>query len=301
MSAFIIDGNKISEDIRKDLEIQVPSLEKRTGKVPGLAVVLVGEDPASQVYVRMKGKRSKELGYNSFEFKQEADVTEEALLAIIDELNERDDVNGILVQLPLPGHINEKEVINRISPEKDVDGFHPANVGKMLIGDDTFLPCTPYGVQQMLKYSNIETSGKHVVVIGRSNIVGKPVAAILVQKADFANATVTICHSRTKNMKEITRQADIIIAAIGLPEFLTADMVSDKAVIIDVGINRVDDPSRKRGYRLVGDAAFDELKDKVSAITPVPGGVGPMTIAMLLSNTMKAFKQQNGLPLEENS
>ena len=299
MSAFIIDGNKISEDIRKNLEVQVPELKKQTGKVPGLAVVLVGEDPASQVYVRMKGKRSKEVGYNSFEFKQDADVTEEALLKIIDELNERDDVNGILVQLPLPGHINEKEVINRISPAKDVDGFHPANVGKMLIGDDTFLPCTPYGVQQMLKYSNIETSGKYVVVIGRSNIVGKPVAAILVQKADFANATVTICHSRTKNMKEITKQADIIIAAIGMPEFLTADMVSDKAVIIDVGINRVDDASKKRGYRLVGDAAYDELKDKVSAITPVPGGVGPMTIAMLLSNTMKAFKQQNGIELGE--
>ena len=295
MSAVIIDGNRISKDIRENLEKEVALLKEKTGKVPGLAVVLIGEDPASQVYVRMKGKRSKEVGFNSFENKQDDSISQESLLGIIDELNGRDDVNGILVQLPLPDHIDEKAVISRISPRKDVDGFHPENVGKMLIGDDTFLPCTPFGVQQMLKYSNIEPSGKHVVVIGRSNIVGKPVAAILVQKADGANATVTICHSRTKNMKEITLQADIIIAAIGRPEFVTADMVSPKAVVIDVGINRVDDPKAEKGYRLVGDVAYDDLKNKVSAITPVPGGVGPMTIAMLLSNTMKAFKKHNGI------
>ncbi len=295
MAATIIDGNAISQRIRDEITTETIRLKEKTGAVPGLAVVLVGEDPASQVYVRMKGKRSREVGFTSLEFKREVTITEEELLALIEELNGRDDVDGILVQLPLPGHINEDNVINRISPEKDVDGFHPVSVGRMMTGQETFLPCTPFGVQQMLRYSDIDPAGKHVVIVGRSNIVGKPIAAILVQKAQWANATVTVCHSRTADLPSITRQADILIAAIGKPEFITADMVSEKAVIIDVGVNRVDDPDAPRGYRLVGDVAYEECSAKVAAISPVPGGVGPMTIAMLLSNTLKAFKNHRGL------
>jgi len=295
MAAKIIDGNAISETIRREIADETARIKDKAGRAPGLAVVLVGENPASQVYVRMKGKRSREVGFESLEFKRDAAISEEELLELIDDLNAREDVDGILVQLPLPDHIDEDKVINRIDPEKDVDGFHPVNVGRMMTGQDTFFPCTPFGVQQMLRYSNIDPAGKHVVVVGRSNIVGKPIAAILVQKKEWANATVTVCHSRTPDLPAVTRQADILIAAIGRPEFITADMVSEKAVIIDVGVNRVDDPSAKRGYRLVGDVKYDECAAKVSAISPVPGGVGPMTIAMLLSNTLKAFRKHTGL------
>lgn len=287
MGAAIIDGKKIAEEIKGELKEKINEL-KGKGVTPGLAVVLVGDDPASQVYVRMKGKACEELGIYSETLKYPADLSEEELLSIIDGLNENPRIHGILVQLPLPKHINETKVLNRISPEKDVDGFHPVNVGKMLIGDPGFLPCTPHGIQELLLRSGNDPEGKHVVVVGRSNIVGKPVAAILMQKKKGANATVTVCHSRTRDLPGICRQGDILIAAMGVPEFIKADMVKEGAVVIDVGVNRVDDPSAKRGYRLVGDVDFEAVKEKASAITPVPGGVGPMTIVMLMKNTVIA-------------
>jgi len=256
------------------------------GVTPGLAVVLVGEDPASQVYVRMKGKACEELGLYSETIRLPAEYAEDALLKIIDDLNANPKIHGILVQLPLPEHIDETKILNRINPGKDVDGFHPVNVGRMLIGDPGFLPCTPHGVQELLVRSGNSPEGKHVVVVGRSNIVGKPVAAILMQKKKGANATVTVCHSRTKDLPSVTRQGDIVVAAMGVPGFVKADMVKEGAVVIDVGVNRVDDPSAKKGYRLMGDVDFEAVKEKASAITPVPGGVGPMTIVMLMKNTV---------------
>ena len=295
MSATIISGKVIADEIRKEITDSVNEVKQKTNKVPGIAVVLVGENPASQVYVRMKEKACEQVGITSFEHKLPKETTQEELCNLIDKLNNQEDVNGILVQLPLPSQINEDVILNRINPEKDVDGFHPVNVGRLMTGQDTFFPCTPYGVQEMLIRSGHSPSGKNVVVVGRSNIVGKPVAMILVQKNDKANSTVTICHSRTKNLKEVTKSADILIAAIGQPEFIKADMVSEDAVVIDVGVNRVDDPTSDKGYKLVGDVAFDEVKEKVKAITPVPGGVGPMTITMLLFNTLKAFKHKEGL------
>jgi len=291
--AKIIDGKKIADSIKNELINEINSLKTKTGKAPGLAVVLVGENPASQVYVKMKGKMCTEIGINSFEYKLSDKTTQDELLKLVKELNSRDDVNGILVQLPLPKHIDEDLILNTINPEKDVDGFHPVNVGRLVTGQDTYFPCTPYGVQILLSKAGYDPKGKHVVVVGRSNIVGKPVAMILVQKKEFADATVTICHSRTKDLSSITKQADILIAAIGVPEFIKKDMVSDKCVVIDVGVNRVDDPSKSKGYKLVGDVAFDEVEKKVEAITPVPGGVGPMTIIMLMQNTLKAFKKHN--------
>lgn len=295
MSAKIIYGKEIAEEIRKEIADSVSEIKQKTNKIPGIAVVLVGEDPASQVYVRMKGKACEKVGIASFQHKLPKETTEEELCKLIDKLNNLDEVNGILVQLPLPPQINEDVILNRINPDKDVDGFHPVNVGRLMTGQDTFYPCTPYGVQEMLIRSGNNPGGKHVVVVGRSNIVGKPIAMILVQKNDKANATVTICHSRTKNLKEITKSADILIAAIGQPEFIKADMVSEGTVVIDVGTNRVDDPTSDKGYKLVGDVAFDEVKEKVKAISPSPGGVGPMTITMLLFNTLKAFKLKEGL------
>lgn len=256
------------------------------GVTPGLAVVLVGEDPASQVYVRMKGKACEELGLYSETIRLPAEYAEDALLKIIDDLNANPKIHGILVQLPLPEHIDETKILNRINPGKDVDGFHPVNVGRMLIGDPGFLPCTPHGVQELLVRSGNSPEGKHVVVVGRSNIVGKPVAAILMQKKKDANATVTVCHSRTKDLPSVTRQGDIVVAAMGVPGFVKADMVKEGAVVIDVGVSRVDDPSAKKGYRLMGDVDFEAVKEKASAITPVPGGVGPMTIVMLMKNTV---------------
>jgi len=295
MSAKIIDGKQIAAEIRAEMKQEVAELKEKHGVTPGLAVVLVGEDPASVVYVRNKKRGCEELGINSFEHKLDASATEEEVLGIVEKLNQDDAVHGILVQLPLPKQISESKILNTILPEKDVDGFHPVNVGKMLIGEPAFLPCTPHGIQELLLRSGNDPSGKHAVIVGRSNIVGKPVAAILMQKKDGANATVTVCHSRTKNLTEITKQADILIAAIGRAKMITADMVSDGVVVIDVGVNRVDDPTAKRGYRLVGDVDFEGVKEKASAITPVPGGVGPMTITMLLINTIVAAKRANGV------
>ncbi|MCQ5375566.1 MAG: bifunctional methylenetetrahydrofolate dehydrogenase/methenyltetrahydrofolate cyclohydrolase FolD [Methanomassiliicoccales archaeon] len=285
MVARLIDGNEIAAQIREELKAKIADLKSK-GVTPGLAVILVGEDPASQVYVRMKGKACEELGLYSETIRLPANYPEEALLKLIDDLNANPKIHGILVQLPLPDHINETKVLNRIDPEKDVDGFHPVNVGRMLIGDPGFLPCTPHGIQELLIRSGNSPEGKHVVVVGRSNIVGKPVAAILMQKKKGANATVTVCHSKTKDLPSVTRMGDILIAAMGVPEFIKADMVKEGAVVIDVGVNRVDDPSSKRGYKLVGDVDFEAVKQKASAITPVPGGVGPMTIVMLMKNTV---------------
>ena len=293
MSYKLIDGKKIAAEISVETAQEVEALKAR-GITPGLAVVRVGEDPASTVYVNMKVRKCNELGIFSRMEVMAEETTQEELLALVEELNNDDTIHGILVQLPLPSGMDEKEVINSITPTKDVDCFHPYNVGKMLIGEqDGFFPCTPYGVQVMLERSGVDTTGKHVVVIGRSNIVGKPMAALLMQKGAGANATVTVCHSRTPDIANHTLQADIIVAAIGKPNFVTADMVKEGAVIIDVGINRVDDASAPRGYKLVGDVDFDNVAEKTAAITPVPGGVGPMTIGMLMHNAVKAAKLIN--------
>jgi methylenetetrahydrofolate dehydrogenase (NADP+)/methenyltetrahydrofolate cyclohydrolase len=295
MAAEIIDGKKIADTIRTELAEEIKKLKDEHNVIPGLAVVLVGENPASQVYVSMKNKACHKIGIYSEQHTLPVETSEADLLKLVEELNQNDKIHGILVQLPLPDHIDEHKVLNAILPEKDVDGFHPVNIGKLLIGEEGFKPCTPYGVQKMLIYSGTQIEGANVVVVGRSNIVGKPVAAILMQKQKDANATVTICHSRTKDLPAVTREADILIAAIGRPEFITADMVGEKAVVIDVGVNRVDDPSKKRGYKLVGDVKFDEVSQKCKAISPVPGGVGPMTITMLLYNTVESAKQKLGL------
>lgn len=289
-TAKIIDGVKIADEIREDLRREVAELKGR-GVTPGLAVVLVGEDPASQVYVRRKNKSCEELGLASFSHELPADTSEARLLGLISELNADARVHGILVQLPLPRHIDEHKVLLAIDPDKDVDGFHPMNVGKMFTGEQAFLPCTPAGCQELLVRSGYSPEGKHVVILGRSNIVGKPLAAILMQKAKGANATVTVCHSRTRDLPAITRQGDILAAAIGVPLFVKADMVKEGAVVIDVGINRVEDASAKRGYRLVGDVDFEAVKEKAEAITPVPGGVGPMTIVMLMKNTIQSARR----------
>ncbi len=298
MKGQIIDGKKISTDVSNETAAVVKTLQTKYGVTPGLAVIRVGEDPASTVYVNMKVKKCKELGIHSKMDIMPAETTQAELMTRIEELNNDDTIHGILVQLPLPDSINEDDIIAHISPAKDVDCFHPQNVGKMLIGDvDGFFPCTPYGVMILLQRSGIDPSGKHTVVIGRSNIVGKPMAALMVQKQQGANSTVTICHSRTPNIAEFTKQADIVVAAIGKPNFLTADMIKEGAVVIDVGINRVEDPTAKRGYRLVGDVDFENVAPKTSAITPVPGGVGPMTIAMLMQNTVKAAALINNIEL----
>jgi methylenetetrahydrofolate dehydrogenase (NADP+) / methenyltetrahydrofolate cyclohydrolase len=291
VSARILDGTAIAKAIRQEVAAEVSRLRSK-GRKPGLAAVLVGEDPASAVYVRSKGKACEEAGMHSVTIRLPVDTPEPELLDTVDRLNADPEINGILVQLPLPKHINSEKVLRRIDPSKDVDGFHPVNVGKLVTGDKTaFRPATPYGVQQMLLRSGIETKGAHAVIVGRSNIVGKPMASLLIQQGPGGDATVTVCHSRTRDLPSVTRLADILIAAIGKPEFVTADMVRPGAVVIDVGINRVDDASRPRGYRLVGDVAYDSVAQIASAITPVPGGVGPMTIAMLLQNTLQAMQQ----------
>ncbi|NQU09036.1 MAG: bifunctional methylenetetrahydrofolate dehydrogenase/methenyltetrahydrofolate cyclohydrolase FolD [Candidatus Abyssubacteria bacterium] len=295
MTAKIISGTEIAKEMRAEMKTEIEELKAKHNIVPGLAVVLVGEDPASQVYVRNKKKSCEQIGINSIEHKLPADMPEDELLALVDKLNKDDDVHGILVQLPLPKQINENKVLNLILPEKDVDGFHPFNVGRMLVGDPVFLPCTPHGVQQMLARSGVEIEGSHVVILGRSNIVGKPVAAILMQKKKNANATVTICHSRTKNLADVTRLGDILIAAIGVPEFVKADVVKEGAAVIDVGVNRVEDSSKKSGFKLVGDVDFEAVKEVAGAISPVPGGAGPMTITMLLHNTIRAAKLKHGI------
>ncbi len=291
MSARILDGTAIAQAIRAEVAQEVARLSRNGGK-PGLAAVLVGEDPASAVYVRSKRKACEEAGMHSVTLRLPASTGEAELLETVDRLNADAQIHGILVQLPLPKHINSEKVLRRIDPAKDVDGFHPVNVGKLVVGDATaFRPATPYGVQQMLIRSGIETRGAHAVIVGRSNIVGRPMANLLIQQGPGGDATVTVCHSKTRDLPAITRTADIVIAAIGKAEFVTADMVRPGAVVIDVGINRVDDPSRPRGYRLVGDVAYEPVSRIASAITPVPGGVGPMTIAMLLQNTLQAMKQ----------
>lgn len=285
MAAKIIDGKEISETIRGELKNRI-SVLKEKGITPGLGVILVGNNPASRSYVTAKERACDSIGIYSDDNRLPEDVTETDLLKKINEMNVDPKIHGILVQLPLPKHINESTVLLAIDPKKDVDGFHPINVGKMMIGEDTFFPCTPHGVLQMLLRSKIETSGKHVVVIGRSNIVGKPVANMLLQKRDGANATVTLCHTGTKSIESHTLQADILIAASGFPNTVTADMVKPGAVVIDVGVNRIEDNTKKSGYRLVGDVDYEGVSAIASAITPVPGGVGPMTITMLLYNTV---------------
>ncbi len=294
MTATVIDGKLMAEEIRGEVAEETRALTERLGVVPGLAAVLVGEDPASAVYVRNKRRACDEADMFSETFELPTETSQEELIALVRQLNADPRFHGILVQLPLPAHIEEREVILAIDPDKDVDGMHPVNGGRLLEGNPRFLPATPAGVQQMLIRSGNDPAGKHVVIVGRSNIVGKPLSVLLMQKAPGANATVTVCHTGTRDLAALTRQGDIVVAAIGRPRALTADMVADGAVVIDVGINRVDDATRKAGYRLVGDVDYDAVAEKASAITPVPGGVGPMTIAMLLTNTLRAARLSAG-------
>jgi len=288
----LIEGRVIAGKVYAELRSEIAQLKQRD-RIPGLAVVLVGDNPASRAYVRSKDKMCRDLGLYSVKLELPADTSQNELLARVGELNRDPAIHGILVQSPPPKHIDEAVVVRALDPAKDVDGFHPANVAKLTLGDESgFVPCTPLGCQRLLIESGIEISGAHVVVLGRSMIVGKPLALLLMRKGRGGDATVTVVHSRSRHLAEITRSANILIAAIGQPEFVRAEHVRDGAVVIDVGINRVDDASSERGYRLVGDVAFDEVCEKASAITPVPGGVGPMTIAMLMSNTVKACRQQ---------
>ena len=288
----IIDGKKVAQDIRAELKTDIHKLKESGRGVPGLVAILIGEDPASQIYIRNKAKACDEVGIKTKTETPDATISEEELLSLIESYNKNKEYHGILVQLPLPNHINEDKVIEAISPQKDVDGFHPISVGNLVIGKDAFRSCTPAGIQELLIRYNIETKGKHLVVLGRSNIVGKPIANIMLQKKEFANSIVTVCHSAAKDISVYTKQADILVAAIGSPEFVKAEMVKEGVVVIDVGINRVEDSTRPKGYRVVGDVKFDEVAPKSSAITPVPGGVGPMTIAGLLMNTYNAYMKK---------
>lgn len=285
----IIDGKKVAADIREELKKKCDWLKSLALDVPGLVTILVGNNPASEAYVNSKGKACSEIGMKSKTEKLPESTTEEELLALIKKYNEDESFHGILVQLPVPKHINEDKIIEAIDPRKDVDGFHPVSVGNLVIGKDALLPCTPHGVVELLKRYKIPTDGKHVVVVGRSNIVGKPVANLLLQKKEGANAIVTVCHSASKDISYFTKQADILIAAIGKPNYITGEMVKEGAAVIDVGINRVEDANEKKGYKLVGDVDYESVAPKTSYITPVPGGVGPMTIAMLLQNTFLAY------------
>ncbi len=294
MPAKIISGKEVSAEIRLELRARVAAL-KAKGVTPGLGVVLVGEDPASISYVSAKAKGAEEIGVFEETIRMFASSTEDEILAMVDRLNRDPRFNGILVQLPLPKWVSPDKVIGLISPAKDVDGFHPINVGKLLRGEPCPLPCTPYGVVQLLVRAGHSPEGKHVVICGRSNIVGKPLAALLMQKKKGANATVTVCHTGTKDLPHFTRQADILVAAMGVPKIITADMIREGCVVIDVGVNRVEDPTHPKGYRLVGDCDFEAMKEKAAAITPVPGGVGPMTVTMLLLNTVEAAERKAGL------
>lgn len=287
--AVLIDGKKVSQEIKDELKVKIDAIKNSAKKVPGLVTILVGDNPASHFYVTSKAKSCTEIGMHSIVEKIEESISENELLQLVEKYNHDESIHGILVQLPLPKHISEEKIIQSISPSKDVDGFHPISVGNLLIGSETFYPCTPFGIIELLKRYKIETSGKHAVVVGRSNIVGKPVANMLLQKKEGANAVVTVCHSAAKDLSLFTKSADILIAAIGKAEFIKADMVKDGVVVIDVGINRVDDPSAKKGYRVVGDVDSLNVEKKASYITPVPGGVGSMTIAMLLQNTFNAY------------
>ena len=289
MAAKIIDGRQTAADMRAELKAEVAKL-KEQGIVPGLGVILVGDDPASKSYVTAKERTCEELGIYSDDNRLPADTSQQDLLALVKKMNADAKINGILVQLPLPKGLNEAEVLLTIDPNKDVDGFHPTNVGKMVVGEKAFLPCTPHGVIQLLLRSGVKIEGADVVIVGRSNIVGKPLANMLIQKSATGNATVTVCHTRTKDLTAHTKRADILIAAVGRPNTITADMVKDGVVVIDVGVNRVEDATKKKGYRLVGDVDFENVSKKASLITPVPGGVGPMTITMLLYNTVESAK-----------
>lgn len=291
MPATIISGKKVSKEIKSELKVKVDAL-KAKGITPGLAAVLIGDDPASATYVRSKSKACEKIGIYSEVIRRPSDITTEELTKIIIDLNANKNIDGILVQSPLPKHIDEMAMTLLIDPNKDVDGFHPFNVGMTLIGQPTFQSCTPYGIMELLRRYEIDPSGKEIVILGRSNIVGKPMGAMLIQKASGANATVTTAHSRTADLPGVCRRADILIAAIGQPEFVKGDWIKDGAVIIDVGINRVEDASKEKGYRLCGDVDFAECEKKASFITPVPGGVGPMTIAMLLTNTVKSAERR---------
>ncbi len=294
MAAKIISGTEVAKQIRAELKDEVSELKEKHDVVPGLVTILVGENPASISYVTGKQKTSKELGFHSIQDNQPDDISEEKLLGLIDQYNKDPKIHGILVQLPLPKGINETKVLYAIDPAKDVDGFHPVNLGKLMIGEADYLPCTPAGIQQLLMRSGTDTNGAEVVVVGRSNIVGKPVANMLLQKQEGANATVTVCHTRTKDMAAHTKRADILIVAAGKPKAITADMVKDGAVVIDVGVNRIGKTASGKA-KLCGDVDFDAVKEKAAAITPVPGGVGPMTITMLMMNTVKSAKVHAGL------
>ena len=290
MTAKIIDGTAMAREVRAEVAEGVSALKASTGLTPGLAVVLVGDDPASAAYVRNKGRAATEAGIMARDVRLPAETSQHELLEKVAELNEDHRVHGMIVQLPLPSHVDEHVVTEAIDPRKDVDGLHPMNVGRLVAGRPRFVPATPAGVQQMLLRSGYDPEGRSVVVCGRSEIVGKPLSILLMQRLEGSNATVTVCHTRTRDLAKVTRQADILVAAVGSPLFVTGDMVRDGAVVIDVGINRVDAPQRRRGYRLVGDVDFDAVSQKAAAITPVPGGVGPMTIAMLLDNTLRAAR-----------
>jgi methylenetetrahydrofolate dehydrogenase (NADP+) / methenyltetrahydrofolate cyclohydrolase len=294
MTAKIISGTETAKAIREELKKEITELQEKHNIVPGLVTILVGEDPASQSYVSAKIKTAHALGIHSEQVTLAADTSEQELLNLIEKYNNDDKINGILVQLPLPKHINDAKVLYTINPDKDVDGFHPVNVGKMVLGEQCYLPCTPHGILELLTRSGVKTSGAEVVVIGRSNIVGKPISNLMMQKRDGGNATVTVCHTRTKDMAAHTKRADIIIAAVGVPKMVTADMVKDGVVIIDVGVNRIGKTADGKAI-LAGDVDFDAVKEKAAAITPVPGGVGPMTITMLMKNTVQAAKQAAGL------
>lgn len=299
MTAKIISGTEIAREIRKQVAAEVREL-KENGITPGLVCILVGDDPASISYVAGKSRACEEVGIHQETIKLPSESTQEELIKLILKYNRDIGFHGILVQLPLPGHIDETKVSEAILPDKDIDGFHPVNVGKLLLGKPTFLPCTPYGVQQLLLRSGYDPGGKHIVICGRSTLVGKPLAAILMQKKQGANATVTVCHTATPNISFFTRQADILVTAMGQPRVITADMIKRGAVVIDVGISRIEDPTAKSGYRLVGDVDFDDVKKKAGAITPVPGGVGPMTVTMLLANTLESARRAANLKLKRD-
>jgi len=291
-TATIMDGKEVAKALKEKIKKEVAQMIDRGEDGPHLAAVIVGNDPASETYVRSKEKAAQSVGMMSSVYRYPETTTEEELLDVIDFLNRDPEIDGFIVQLPLPDHINENKIIEKIAPEKDVDGFHPVNVGKMTIGQPGFLPATPAGILEILNFYNIETEGKHCVVLGRSNIVGSPMSILMSKKNKPGNATVTLCHSKTENLTEITKTADILIVAIGKPHFVTEDMVKEGAVVVDVGIHRVEDKESPKGYKLVGDVDFENVKKKASYITPVPGGVGPMTIASLLNNTLKAYKKE---------
>ncbi len=294
MAAKIISGTEVAKEIREELKTEVAGLKDKHGVTPGLVTILVGEDPASQSYVAAKNKTAHALGIHSEQITLPVETSEEELLALVDKCNNDDKIHGILVQLPLPEHIDEAKVLYAINPDKDVDGFHPVNVGKMVLGEPCYLPCTPHGVLELLTRSGVETSGAEVVVVGRSNIVGKPVANLMLQKRDGGNATVTLCHTRTKDMDFHTKRADILIVAAGVANMIKADQVKDGVVVIDVGVNRIGKSESGKAI-LAGDVEFDSVKEKAAAITPVPGGVGPMTITMLMKNTVQAARVAAGL------